>query len=84
MSLIEKNIECEQWREYLIVAGMNGDDILCVPYRIDNPKKLYYRDGGSTHRVLDSEGVVHCVPSVGVAGTTLTWKNRLGYEPVQF
>lgn len=54
------------------------------PYRIENPVKLYIRPGGSTHRVVDNNGVVHCVPSVGVMGCVLRWKNRDPDKPVNF
>jgi hypothetical protein len=53
-------------------------------YRINNPKKLFVRDGGITHSVVDSEGIVHCVPTVGYLGCVLRWKNPDGEPPVNF
>ena len=71
-----KDLTIEEWREYVQPDGR--------AYRIINPVALYYREGGSTHRVVDSEGIVHCVtfgkqnPEV-----VLRWKNK-GGDPVGF
>lgn len=70
-----KDISAEQWREY---------DFGGRVYRIDSPEALFLRPGGTTHRVLDAAGVVHCVPAPGQSGCALRWQNRLGVEPVQF
>ena len=75
--LQEFDISHELWREYDWPA--RG-----LPYRIDTPMKLYLRPGGTTHRVVDGSGVAHCVPSVGVNGCVLRWKNPNGISPVQF
>ncbi len=69
------DISHELWREY----DWNGR-----VYRIVNPTMLFLRPGGSTHRVVDLNGVVHCVPSVGVFGCVLRWKNPDGKPPVNF
>lgn len=66
VELKENDLSAEAWREYEF-----GDKV----YRINNPSKLYYRVGGSTHRVLDQDGVVHCVPAPGFNGCVLRWKN---------
>lgn len=58
------DISDETYREY---------DFGGRTYRIDNPKQLYYRSGGSTHRVVDASGVTHCVPAPGVGGCALRW-----------
>lgn len=73
-----KDISSEQWREYQwhIGAGQN------ITYRITDPVALYV--GNTTHRVLDSEGVVHCVPNVGHFGCALRWKVKDGATPVRF
>jgi hypothetical protein len=42
-------------------------------YRINNPKALYYRIGGNTHRVVDNFGITHCVPAPGYMGCVLRW-----------
>jgi len=52
-----KSLKTEAWREY----DFDGA-------RVSNrkPRKtLYARAGGTTHRVVDSAGVVHCVPAPG-------------------
>jgi hypothetical protein len=72
-----KDVSCELWREY----DIPGRD---KPYRINTPQLLYLREGGTTHRVLDSEGVVHCVQTVGNGGCVLRWQNRPGTDPVAF
>lgn len=53
-------------------------------YRIDEPKKLYCRPNGTTHRVLDHAGIVHCVPAPGIYGCILRWKPKDENFPVQF
>ena len=65
----------EQWREYDWGGRI---------YRIYEPVCLYIRPGGTTHRVIDRNGVVHCVPTVGVQGCVLRWKVRDGRNPVAF
>lgn len=63
--LIKRSISDEEWREY---------DFGGRVYRIDKPVDLYYRDGGTTHRVVTADGVAHCVPAPGVDGCVLRWK----------
>jgi hypothetical protein len=53
------------------------------PYRIFDPVTLYTRPGGTTHRVRDRAGTVHCIPFPG-NGTVLRWKPRKGTDPVAF
>lgn len=53
------------------------------PYRIYNPVTLFVRPGGSTHRVLDSAGVVHCIAFPG-NGTVLRWAPRDEDNPCSF
>lgn len=72
------DISDELWREYDF--GVYGQRV----YRIDNPTQLYMRLGGSTHRVVDDKGVVHCVPAPGQFGCVLRWKPRDPEFPVQF
>lgn len=74
-----KDLSVELYREYIDPKGN--------VYRISDPVALYYREGGSTHRVVDREGVTHCVafPSgYGGAQITLRWKNRDASQPVGF
>jgi hypothetical protein len=58
-----KDISSEEWREYRF-----GETV----HRINKPKALYI--GTTTHRVVDSEGVTHCLPAPGQHGCVLTWK----------
>lgn len=73
--LIEKDITCELWREY---------DFGGRVYRIENPKSLYYRPGGTTHRVVDQDNVAHCVPVPGLEGCVLRWLDKDTDIPVKF
>lgn len=73
-----KDLRVEEWREYEF-----GGTI----YRITDPVAFYYRDGGSTHRVVDSKGIVHCCPAPGFNGCVLRWKNRdveAGADPITY
>lgn len=65
----------EIWREY---------DFGGRVYRIEFPKELWFRSSGTTHRVLDSKGVVHCVPAPGVNGCVLRWAVQPGSPQVRF
>lgn len=62
--LQQRDLRTELWREY---------DFGGRVYRIDRPVRLYYREGGTTHRVLDTSGVVHCVPAPSHEGCALRW-----------
>jgi hypothetical protein len=64
-----KDLSTEVWREY---------DFQGRTYRITDPQKLWI--GTTTHRVLDSDGVVHCVPSVGYKGCVLRWLGKDGAD----
>ena len=57
MTLQRKSIENEKYREYVFKDGS--------VYRIDSPKDLYTRIGGTTHRVVAKSGVTHCVQAPG-------------------
>jgi len=71
----EYDLSEELWREYDFGGRI---------YRISQPKTLFLRLGGTTHRVVDCDGVVHCVPTVGVRGCVLRWKNKDPNNPVNF
>lgn len=73
--LKEYDISTERWREY---------DFGGRVYRINKPKTLFLRLAGTTHRVLDFDGIVHCVPTVGVQGCVLRWENYDPDKPVNF
>lgn len=71
------NVSSERWREYVQEDG--------TTYRIDNPVALYRRDDGTTHRVVDIEGVVHCVPCGKLhPNTVIRWQNRDITNPVNW
>lgn len=73
--LQEHDITTEEWREY---------DFEGRVYRIDNPHTLFTRPKGTTHRVVDSTGQVHCVPAPGEHGCVLRWQNKDKSKPVNF
>lgn len=75
--LSEKDISCELWREYEFAGRPTA-------YRIDFPKTLVTRVGGTTHRVVDHKGVVHCLPAPGTCGCVLRWAAKEGSPPVKF
>ena len=72
-----QDISFEAWREY---QWSGRDD----PYIIRNPRTLFRRPGGTTHRIVDSKGVAHCVPAPGERGCVLRWKSRDPERPVVF
>jgi len=68
-----KDISAELWREY---------DFHGRTYRIIEPLALWV--GTTTHRVLGSDGVVHCVPNIGHQGCVLRWQSKDPKVPVNF
>jgi hypothetical protein len=68
-----KSLTTEEYREY---------DFSGRTYRIDAPVALYV--GKTTHRILDSSGIVHCVPAPGQNDVVLRWKVKAGADPVSF
>lgn len=89
-TLVRKCIEDELYREYEFdEVRQNKDGNLVrtgkrIVYKIDNPVFLYLRPGGTTHRIVDDLGVAHCVPSIGIMGCVVRWRNKEGVEPVNF
>jgi hypothetical protein len=77
------NLLPELWREYHF--GCPKTKVTTI-YRINNPVRLYLPKDReyTTHRVLDKDGVVHCVPAPGYHGCVLRWKNRNPKIPVNF
>lgn len=69
------SLTSEAWREY---------DFGGRVYRINSPQTLFIRVGGTTHRVLDADGAVHCLPAPGQGDCVLRWMNRDGCSPVEF
>jgi len=76
MSYLNKyDLTGELWREY---------DFGGRVYRIDKPQAFFWALGHTCHRVLDLEGIIHCVPAPGVSGCVLRWKSRKKNSPVGF
>lgn len=73
--LIPKDITDEVYREYDL-----GDRV----HKIDNPQLLYV--GNTTHRIIDGDGIVHCVPFPIAKDkiVVLRWKPRDKSNPVKF
>lgn len=67
------DLTCEHYREYEF-AGKT--------YRISDPVAGYFRRGATTHKILDSQDVVHCVPAPGHLGCVLRWSPRDPTVPV--
>ncbi len=67
------NIGDEVWREYTY----QGRTVT-----IFDPQYLYV--GKTTHRVVDNEGFVTCVPAPGFHGCALRWLPRDPDAPVAF
>lgn len=68
-----KSLTTERWREY---------DFSGRVYRINEPQALVV--GETTHRVVDKDGTVHCVPAPGRHGCVLRWQNVDITVPVNF
>lgn len=76
--LKRQDILAEQWREY----DIPGRD---KPYRIEKPVALITREGGTGHRVVDADGVVHYVPApTATNGVVLRWYTGVPGNEVQF
>jgi len=73
--LDKKDITTEEWREY----DFNGRI-----YRIEKPKTVCMRPGGTTHRVVDKYNIVHCVLAPGNGDCVLRWKSIDPSNPVNF
>lgn len=67
--MIKINVKgVEDWREY---------DFDGRVYRIEKPVLVEFKKESTTHRVTDSNGVVHCVPAPGHKGCVLRWKGAV-------
>lgn len=73
------DLTVEEWREYEW-GQLNSR----LTYRITNPVMLVTRPGGTTHRVVDGNGVTHCLPAPGQLGCVLRWKSKDPSKPVEF
>lgn len=74
-----KSVSGELYRQYEFRCPVSGNT---STYTILDPKVVYI--GKTTHRVLDNDGIVHCVPAVGQLNCVLRWKPRDVANPVQF
>lgn len=72
---IVSSIVNEEWRE-VRTAHMT--------YRIEEPVTLVRRKGGTTHRVIDAQGVVHCYPAPETGISVIKWKAKPGKQAVEF
>lgn len=82
----EFDITCEAWREYDFggrVYRINLPVTLVLFFRTGKYTPLGFGQQGDTHRIVDIDGVVHCVPRPGIDGCVLRWKDQSG-EPVKF
>lgn len=79
--LIEMDISKELWREYEWSEPVFGKRIV---YKIENPIKVFFYRGCTTHRIVDAKNVVHCVPAIGFYGCVLRWQNSDPNKPVNF
>ncbi len=79
--LIKRDITDEAVRIVRVHDQVSGKR---VPYEIPNPKSIFYYNGSSTMRILDSKGEVHLVPAPGYRGTVHSWIPRNIKDPVQF
>jgi hypothetical protein len=77
-----KDISSELWREYEWLIPGVGQVRIYRTYRIQTPETLFV--GKTTHRIVDQEGVVHLVPSIGELGCCVRWRPRDPANPVQF
>lgn len=79
-----RSVTDELWREYEYFGPVVGDDEgVQSLYHIDHPVMVYFRPDGRFHRILDSEGIVHCVPAPGQFGCVLRWMPKDAKNPVQ-
>jgi hypothetical protein len=81
--LIKQDLSHTEWREYSWSFVLDGivRERIC---RIVNPINLYLKKGGSTHRVIDGEGIGYCVPAPGFFGCVIKWKPKDPNVPVKF
>jgi hypothetical protein len=77
------DISDEAWREihFMSADASAGRGLV---YRIENPVTLIIRKGGSTHRVIDAKGEVHCYVAPESGKTVIRWGNRPGKAAVRF
>lgn len=83
----EFDLSCEQYREYDFggrIYRINNPKTLVIFYRPDSDRGAGHSIQGDTHRVVDTDGITHCVPRPGIDGCVLRWIDRDNEEPVKF
>lgn len=78
--LKESDLTVEEYREYDWIDQHGRQRT----YRISAPVKLFLYKGCTTHRIVDGDGVTHCVPGIGQMGCVLRWKSKDPSKPVSF
>lgn len=80
LNLIAHSLCDEESRTYEFGPPSNR-----VTYTIHDPMVLAYREGGTTHRVVDRKGDVHCPPAPGGPDLCVVrWTPRNPTYPIQF
>lgn len=72
----QADISSEEWRQVELEGNLK--------VHIQHPQTLIIRKGGSTHRVIDKEGVVHCYAAPETGKSVIRWKSKEGEPPVKF
>ena len=82
------------WVNELIEKGYQAFDISDEKFRhviiegnthvIKEPQWLIMRPGGSTHRVVDANGMTHCYVAPESGKSFVRWKVKSGKNPVAF
>lgn len=74
-----KDLRKESFRRYEWIDPVTGNTMM---HEIREPVTLFA--GKTTHRILDTNGLVHFVPSVGYFGCVLLTENKDKSNPVNF
>lgn len=73
--MLKYELKSEVWREYDFGGRI---------YRIEYPRDLFISEKGTTHRIVDHSGIVHCCPAPGHMGCVLRWEPKNADNPVEF
>lgn len=73
------DIRDELYRE---VLTLDSEGKVKTRYRIDKPRTLIIREGGTTHKVIDADGLVHMYHYV--PGVIVRWMPKNKTKPVKF
>jgi len=71
-----KDLKKELFRRYEWIDPVTGNLML---HEIQEPQVVYL--GNTTHRILDTNGLVHFVPSIGYFGCVLVTQNKDQSKP---